>query len=165
MKNPKDSSLIGRLSQIRQELGMFEKPESKAAFLRNLNELIAALHRLREGFTNPSLETKVAEITPPLEQVIRFLESAQKDDALAVLLSLAAKSGTAKPKRQPLEIPANLTNNEIRELLKRDLSKPELKAIAGQRAISVGKSNNEELRRDILKNLERQEGYGRLASP
>jgi len=63
-----------------------------------------------------------------------------------------------------VEIPNNLTNEQIRTLLEKDLSKAELKAIAGQRAISVGKSNNEEIKRHILRNLERQEGYGRLAS-
>jgi len=58
----------------------------------------------------------------------------------------------------------NLTNDQIRALLEKDLSKAELKAIAAQRAIPVGKSTNEEIKRDILKNLERQEGYGRLAT-
>ena len=76
----------------------------------------------------------------------------------------ARKVVTPKPKRQPVEIPNNLTNEQIRGLLENDLSKAELKAIAGQRAISVGKSNNEEIKRYILRNLKRQEGYGRLAS-
>jgi len=48
--------------------------------------------------------------------------------------------------------------------LEKDLSKAELKALAAQRAISVGKSTNAEIKRDILKNLQRQEGYERLAS-
>jgi hypothetical protein len=57
------------------------------------------------------------------------------------------------------KIVSNLTNEQIRALLKKDLSKAELKEIAAQRSISVGKYNIEEIRRRILKNLERQEGY------
>ena len=61
-----------------------------------------------------------------------------------------------------VSIASNLTNKQIRALLEKDLSRIELKAIAAQRSISVGKSTNEEIKRHILKNLERQEGYGRL---
>jgi hypothetical protein len=63
-----------------------------------------------------------------------------------------------------IQIPNNLTNDQIRALLEQNLSNSELKAIAAQRAISVDKSNNEGIKRSILKNLERQEGYGRLGS-
>lgn len=58
-----------------------------------------------------------------------------------------------------VEIKQNLTNEQIRSLLEKDLSKAELKAIAAQRSISTGKSTNEEIKRHILKNLARQEGY------
>lgn len=61
------------------------------------------------------------------------------------------------------EIPANLTNEQIRKLLEKDLSKAELKEIATQRCISVGKYTIEEIRRRILRNLERQEGYALLS--
>jgi hypothetical protein len=71
----------------------------------------------------------------------------------------------AKPKRQPVEVASNLTNEQIRALLEKDLSKDELKAIAAQRAISIGELNREEIKRSILKKLERQESYGRLANP
>ncbi|MGA3143608.1 MAG: hypothetical protein ABSF10_11405 [Verrucomicrobiota bacterium] len=50
-------------------------------------------------------------------------------------------------------------------MLEKDLSKDELKAIAAQRAISIGELNREEIKRSILKKLERQESYGRLANP
>lgn len=60
------------------------------------------------------------------------------------------------------KIASNLTNEQIRELLKKDLSKTELRAIAAQRSISVGKYTNEEIKRRILKNLERQESYSIL---
>jgi hypothetical protein len=58
-----------------------------------------------------------------------------------------------------INIASNLTNKQIRALLENDLSKAELKAIAEQRSIAVGKSTNNEIKRRILKNLERQEGY------
>jgi hypothetical protein len=58
-----------------------------------------------------------------------------------------------------VNIASNLTNKQIRALLETDLSKAELKTIATQRSISVGKSTNEEIKRHILRNLERQEGY------
>ena len=163
MKSNPNKNLIAKLGRIREELEVLSHPESKASFLKNLDELIGALSRLRTGLTNPALEGKAAEIQKPLEQVISFLESAKDDEILRTLLS-PGKVATPKPKRQPVDIPNNLTNEQIRGLLEKDLSKAELKAIAAQRAISVGKSNTEEIRRDILKNLERQEGYGRLAS-
>ena len=56
-------------------------------------------------------------------------------------------------------IASNLMNEQIRALLEKDLSKAELKAIAEQRSIAVGKSTNKEIKRRILRNLERQEGY------
>lgn len=67
-----------------------------------------------------------------------------------------------KTKRQAVEIASNMTNDQIRALLENDLSSVELKIIAVQRSISVGKYTNDEIKRRILKNLERQEGYGRL---
>ena len=63
---------------------------------------------------------------------------------------------------QTVEIDSNLTNEQIRVLLEKNLSKAELKTIASQRSISVGKSTNDDIKRRILKNLERQESYERL---
>jgi hypothetical protein len=164
MKSNPSKDLISKLNRIKEELEVLARPESKAAFLKNLDDLIAALNRLRAGLTNPSLESKAAEIYRPLEQVIGFLEFAKSDEILKTLLLPARKTVAAKPKRKAVEVASNLTNDQIRVLLEKDLSKTELKAIAAQRSISIGKSTNEEIKRDILKNLERQEGYGRLAT-
>ena len=164
MKSDPNKNLISKLSRIKEELEVLARPESKAAFLKNLDDLIAALNRLRAGLTNPSLEAKAAEIHRPLEQVIGFLEFAKSDEVLKTLLLPPRKTVAAKPKRKAVEVASNLTNEQIRALLEKDLSKAELKAIAAQRAISVGKSTNEEIKQDILKNLKRQEGYGRLAT-
>jgi ABC-type Zn uptake system ZnuABC Zn-binding protein ZnuA len=164
MKNDSSKNLIAKLNRIKEEFDFLARPDSKAAFQKNLDDLIAALNRLRAGLANTSLETKAAEIQRPLEQVIEFLEFAKSDEVLKTLLLPARKTVAPKPKRQPVEIANSLTNEQIRALLEKELSKVELKAIAKQRAISVGKSNNEEIKRNILKNLERQEGYGRLAT-
>jgi hypothetical protein len=164
MKSDPTKNLISKLNRIKEDLEFLACPESKATFQKNLDDLIAILNRLRDGLTNPSLEARAAEIHRPLEQVISFLEFAKLDEALKTLLLSPPKLVIAKPKRQAVEIAGNLTNEQIRSLLEKDLSKAELKAIAAQRAISVGKSTNEEIKRNILKNLERQEGYGRLAS-
>lgn len=164
MKRTPSINLISKLNRIKEELEILARPESKATFLKNLDDLIAALNHLRAGFTNPSLEEKLKSIQNPLEQVINFLEYAKSDEILLTLLMPARKTPAIKPKRTAVEIASNLTNEQTRMLLEKDLSKAELKAIAMQRSISVGKSTKEEIKRDILKNLERQEGYGRLAT-
>ena len=163
MKNDPTNDLIAKLIRMREKLEFLSCPESRAAFQENLDDLIAALTALRAGLTDPSLEAKAEEIQRPLEQVIRFLEFAKSDEVLKALL-LPARKAAAKPRRQAVHIARNLTNEQIRRLLEKDLSKAELKALAAQRAISVGKSTSDEIKRDILKNLQRQEGYERLAS-
>jgi hypothetical protein len=135
------------------------RPESKAAFVKSLDELIGQLSRLREELASSAFDEKTAEIRKPLEQVIGFLQSAKSDERLRTFLF-----PISKPQRQPVEIPSNLTNEQIRVLLEKNLSNSELKAIAEQRAISVDKSSNAEIKRSILKNLERQENYSRLSS-
>jgi hypothetical protein len=164
MKNDKSKSLTAKLRSISDELGIIHNSESRSALLKSLEDLISSLTRLREELGNPSLHTKTEEVRAPLQRVIEFLERAKSDEVLQTLLSAAGIAITAKPKRQMVVIPENLSNDEIRALLQRDLSKAELKAIAVQRAISVGELSLPDIKRAILKNLERQEGYGRLAS-
>lgn len=164
MKNQPSKNLVTKLHRIKEELGVFGSPDSKAALLESLDDMISSLKRLRSELTNPTLEMKAAEVKAPLEQVIRFLEQAKSDEALQVLLSFTGIAVAAKPKREPVQIPENLTNDAIRALLQKDLTKAELKAIAMQRAISVGENTVADIKRSILRNLERQEGYGRLTS-
>ena len=164
MKSNPTKKVISKLNRIKEELEFLTHPDSRTTFRKDLDELIVALNRLRAGLADQSLHTKAGEVRQPLLQVIEFLEFAQSNETLTALLLPIRKAATPKPKRQAIEIAVNLTNEEIRALLEKSLSKAELKAIAAQRAISVGKSNNEQIKRDILKNLERQEGYGRLAA-
>jgi len=159
MKSNPSKSLISRLNRLKVELEILTNDESKNAFLKNLDELIKILTDLRRKLSDPALSEKAFKVLPHFEQVVGFLESAKNDEALKVLL-LPYPNKSERPK---VEIPANLTNDQIRALLEKDLSRDELKAIARQRAISTDKSNSEEIKRDILRNLERQEGYGRLS--
>lgn len=162
MKSNSHKTLISKLRQINEELSFLSRPESQAALQRNLDVLIEALTRLRGNIESSSVGARATEIQGPLVQVIKFLEFASSDEVLKTLLLPHRKA--LKPKRQSVEIPSNLTNAQIRTLLEGDLSKAELKAIAAQRAIAIGKSTKDQVKRDILKNLDRQEGYQRLAS-
>ncbi len=163
MKSDPSKSVVLKLTHISKMIETLTRPESKAALQSELDELITALQGLRAGLADPSLDGKVAEVRHPIEQVLAFLELAKSDEALKLLLPSCVARHPAKPKREPIAVGNNLTNDQIRDLLGKELSISELKAIASQRAISVGKSNADEMRRAILKNLERQEGYGRLA--
>jgi hypothetical protein len=165
MKRSQTKSLVAQLNRIKADLGAIAGPESKAAFSRNLDEIIARLNTIRSQLANPPLEARLSEIERPLEQVIDFLEFAKDDEVLAVLLSGVLDIDNSRAKRTPIEIPDGLKNDQIRSLLAQNLSKQELKAIAAQRGISVGKSGDEDVKREILRVLDRQEGYERLASP
>ena len=154
MKNDPAKNLISKLSRIKEDIDFLSRPESKSAFVKSLDDLIGQLSRLRDELAGSVFDEKASEIRKPLEQVIGFFQSAKSDEVLRTILFPIPKS-----LRQPVEIPHNLTNDQIRDLLKQSLSSSELKAIAAQRAISVDKSSNEEIKRSILKNLERQEGY------
>ncbi len=162
MRSESGKSLVVKLAHISRVIEALASPEARAALQRELDEVISALETLRAGLADPSLRERVAEVRHPLEQVVAFLELAKSDEALRVLLP-SWGTRPPKPKRDPIEFGGNLTNEQIRDLLRKELSRSELVAIAAQRAISVGKSNAHEIRRAILKNLERQEGYGRLA--
>ena len=166
MKHNDSNSVIAQLKRIKHDLEVFCDPDSKAAFLVALDELISRLHAIRVQMQNSEPGRRLSEIGRPLDQVVSFLEYAKTDELLGVLLSDAlASNNNGRPKRIPIEIPSDLKNNQIRELLSRDLSKAELKAIASQRGISVGKKSEKEVKADLLSALERQEGYQRLALP
>jgi CRISPR/Cas system CSM-associated protein Csm2 small subunit len=159
MKNEKASGLISKLSELRTQLAYFTGEAGRADFVKGLDDLIVTLTRLRVGLTESSATAeRASKASTALDEVIGFLDAAKNDEALRLLLS-----SIEKPKAPPVVIPQNLSNEQIRDFLKKDLSRADLKAIASQRSISVGKSNTDEIRRDILKNLDRQEGYGRLA--
>jgi hypothetical protein len=165
MKENHNASLVAQLNRLKADLEPLSFPESKAPFLRSLEDLIARLSYIRAQLTSASVETELSQIQRPLEQVINFLEFAKANKVLGPLLSQALHGKSPKPKKTPVEIPADLTSDRIRALLAENLSRQELKAIAIQRGISVENTNNEGIKRAILRNLERQEGYQRLTTP
>jgi len=163
MKSTKKNNLLSTLCQIRQELGLVAQPESREALVNNLADLISSLRTLQAKLTDPAFVGLATEAIQPLDQVIQFLEIASVDSVLHPLLLPNRKGVQTKPKRLPIEIPENLSNQQIRAILEKDLSRAELKIIASQRGISIGKSNSKTIKQDILKNLDRQEGYERLS--
>jgi hypothetical protein len=165
MKRNTSNGLIAQLDRIKANLDAFADPETRTQFLENLDGLIGRLCALRDQLTDAPTAKRLSDVALPLGQVISFLQAAKDDQTLAAIVSDALHSRPAKPSRPPISIPQNLTNDQIREFLRQDLSKNELKALAAQRGISVGKRTDEQVRRDLLRSLERQEGYQRLAMP
>lgn len=165
MNHVPSNSLIAQLNRIKLELDAFANPAVKSALLQNIDEVIAQLLAFRSQLTAVSVEQRASEIDKPLGQVIEFLEYARSEPALGKLLLESLGNNRGKTKRVPIEVPPNLTNEQIRALLEKRLSKKELKEIAAQRGISPGKRNEDALRSEISRTLDRQEGYERLASP
>jgi hypothetical protein len=164
MKPTRPNSLEALLLKLNANLALFSNPDSRATALKTLNDLIAGLTRIRSELSAPAFQKKGPEVRLALDQVIDFLNVAKENEVLSALLLVPQARTERRPKRTPVDIPPNLSNQQIRALLEKDLSKTELKAIAAQRGISVGKSSSEQIKKDILKNLERQEGYSRLGS-
>jgi hypothetical protein len=164
MKTNRANNLVALLNRINDDLDAFSNPDARAAFLDKLDSLIIRLNAIRAKLTNPAMEDQLSEIGNQLEQVINFFECAKTDELLGILLSDALEARSPRPKRTAIEIPADLQNDQIRSLLQQDLSKQELKVIAAQRGISLGNAKDEEVRRNILRAIDRQEGYERLAS-
>ena len=165
MKSNPSSTLASQLDRLKTELETITHPESRAAFARALDGLIERLATIRSRLSSAALEERASEIQKPLTQVIEFLEYAKTDETLAPFISQALHAKAAKTKRPPLEIPPGLTNEQIRSMLDQDLSRAELKQLAGQRGISIAKATTDQIKQDILRSLERQEGYQRLARP
>jgi hypothetical protein len=136
---------------------------ARSALLKTLGEVADGLQKIRCILEDSEFADRLAPIEPAFEQVVAFIDSTQHDEKLATLLGLAIVID--KKKRTTVDIPPNLSNPQIRELLNRDLSLSELRAVAAQRSISAHKANREALKRQILENLIRQEGYQKLAEP
>jgi hypothetical protein len=165
MKAHPKNNLLSKLKDLHGDLKSVADPAAKTAIVANLDAIIASLSQLRSELANHTVEARVTQVQAPLAQIIDFLEFAKTDESLKTFLCLVESATKPKEKRAPIEIPGNLTNDQIRALLAQNLSVDELKAIARQRAISTASGSGKEIRASIVKNLERQEGYGRLANP
>jgi hypothetical protein len=158
-------NLLTSLTRIRTEIALLTSPEEKSAHLKAIDALMQELSRLRSHLEKVSDRPEFAEVERSLDVVLKFIEFAKGDDSLRWVLAGISGSSESRQKRNPIEIRENLTNEEIRELLARELTKAELSKIAAQRAIATSKGSSSEIRESILRNLERQEGYRRLAGP
>jgi len=166
MKNRIDQKddLLTKLDNLSAILGVTADGPKRAIAVKRLDALIDGLSKLRSVLTAEEFIEKATAVRPAVAQVIEFLASARQDGRLIDLLEINKGTGKAT-KREPIDILPNLSNQQIRELLKQDLSSKELQSIATQRSISAHGANREDIKRAIVDNLNREEGYQRLASP
>lgn len=160
----KATDMREELNALIRNLECALEPRIRAEAISHIDELTQALGRMKVALEAPNLPAEAAVAVQSLDEIIRFLNSPSTRDLLPLFVRKGEVARVRK-KRAPLEIPAGLSNDQIRDLLQKDLTKNELKSIATQRGISVGGLSVDDARQSILKNLERQEGYGRLGNP
>lgn len=166
MKANTTDSLSSNLKNLLSAVESYSDAEVRSRAVRDLDRMIDTLSRLRDGLQEGPVREKSTVTAASINQILEFLEAAKSDTSFQALLSSVQKLRSRKreklPKPAPVEIPPNLTNHQIRELLKRELSKAELAQIAKQRSISSTKESKEKLRETILSFIERQESYDQL---
>lgn len=164
---PKSSDkLLASLEKLRRAVELYSDPQLRSAVIKELDQLVRALSDIRARLTSASVPERISATIAALQEVVEFLERAKSDEVLQMAFSEMRTTRARQTRRasikEPIEIAPNLTNQQIRELLQRELSKAELAEIAKQRSISVGKRTKNDLRAAILDFIERQEGYERL---
>jgi hypothetical protein len=162
-------TLSFQLRQLLSAAELYSNEELRTKIVAEIDRTIEVLSNMRKRLAENSLGAKGVSVIESISNVLEFLEQSKSDQTLQVVLSGILNSQTpARPeprqKREALVIPPQLNNAQIREFLKRDLSKAELKQIAAQRSISVGKRSSQELRAAILSFIEKQESYDLLRS-
>jgi len=159
-------SLSPRLRKLLKAVELYCRADLRSNAIKELDGVIDILSKLRNGLQDESLRERGLVAIESISQVLRFLEAAKSDNSFQVALSDILRSrGRATGKRpnpEPVEIPPNLTNQQIKELLERNLSKAELMQIASQRSIATGKRTLKEVRAAILSFIDRQESYEHL---
>ena len=158
------SDFFSRLESLAATLEVAADEPSRAAAIKRLDALIVGLNKLRHALSDPDCINKATAVRPAIAQIVAFLEAAKQDARLTALFAVT-ENGAKPVRRPPIQIPDGLSNQEIRELLGKDLSSSELQSIAAQLSISVHNANRAEIKRAILDNLTREEGYQRLAVP
>lgn len=161
----KPTNLVASLEKLRRDLASSASPESLAAVTNEIDRTVSMLTEFRSKLTGGGIEAPLGAI----DEVLRFLHGAKGDDRVQGLLASLAMPTSAltraiKPLRVPVQIEANLTNEQIRHLLQKDLSRSELVAVAHQRSVSVGKRSMDELRDAIREFIDRQDSYSNLRS-
>jgi hypothetical protein len=167
IKTDGPDSISLRLRQLLGAAELYSKEDLRTRIVAEIDRIIDVLSNMRKGLADDSVRAKSVDVIESISNVLEFLEQSKSDQTLQVVLSGFLSPHThAKPelrhKREAVVIIPDLSNGQIRELLKKDLSKAELKQIAVQRSISVGKRSAQELRAAILSFIDKQESYDLL---
>jgi hypothetical protein len=139
---------------------LYADTELWSAVAGELDNLIPVLSGLRARVASGPGAGDGASVAAAVDTIISFLERARQDDLFKV--AWPQSPGHRRKDAGDAPIPSNLSNEEIRSLLRRDLSKAQLAELARQRSIPVGKNSKAELRSAILSFIEKQESYARL---
>lgn len=154
------SKLLPNLKKLRNAVEMYSDTQRRSALIEELDRVILGLSEIRKKLSQVPAPETPSHTVSAIDEVLRFLDRAKADESF---LALSSEVLGTTPQRAPKpEIPPNLTNQQIRDLLQNDLSKSELEQIARQRGISSGKRSKPELRSAIQHFVERQESYDRL---
>lgn len=161
----KPVNLVAALAKLRQDLASCTSSVALSAVKNEIDRTITMLTDFRAKLNGSGIEVPLGAI----DEVLRFLDVAKDDDRVQGLLAsltvpASAPTRAIKPPRVPVQIEANLTNEQIRHLLQKDLSRSELAAVAHQRSVSVGKRSRDELRDAIREFIDRQDSYSNLRS-
>ncbi len=158
-------NLVATLEKLRRDLASCTSSASLSAVTSEIDRTVTMLIDFRAKLTGGGLEAPLGAI----DEVLRFLDATKGNDRVQALLAsmampIPARTRAAKPPRVPVQIGANLTNEQIRDLLQKDLSRSELAEIAHQRSVSVGKRSRDDLRDAICEFIDRQDSYSNLRS-
>ncbi len=165
MTSKSDHPLVNRLRDLRNVVLLLGSDEARREAIKEIDETVRLLQQLRAALDSSGLDQ--GSRLRSIDEVLSFLETVSEDERLRVVLQwtkAAKRARPPKPKRQPVEIKGELTNDEVRSLLSQDLSRSELQAIAKQKGLSTDKRNTAELRDAILGFVDKQDNYSKLRS-
>jgi hypothetical protein len=166
MKPKSFSRLLDKLRAIHTAVEPYADEEKRRVVVAELDQLIQILTAIRRDLTQVADQPICDELQDALARTITLLAEAESNRTvqMAVIESLAPARNKARGQGRAAQrqIPGDLTNDQIRSLLKENLSRRELQEIARQRSIPSGDRPKAELEAAILRFLERGEGYNRL---
>ena len=165
MTSKSQHALLGRLHDIREGVLLLLNDEARREAINDIDDTVRLLQELRVALDSVGVDD--GSLIRAIDNLLSFLVRASEDKRLGIVLRRTKARKLArppKPKRQPIRIKENLTNDEVRELLRQTLSRAELEAIAKQKGISVGKRNINQLRDAVLGFVDKQDSYAKLGS-
>ncbi len=160
MRRVHSKGLLASLKRVREAVLVYGDAARWSEVGKELDTLITVLSELRETVNSQTSLGDVAPVAAAVDTVIAFLQGARGDSLFRMAASPAL--GQRSRRAADTKIPSNLTNDQIREFLRQDLSRAQLEEIARQRSIALGAKSKEDLRSAILSFIDRQESYERL---